>query len=569
MKRKLQFRSIKGRLLAGFSVVIGLTFVIGMINYIGMRAMTQEIETVLNQEQKLLVLDNQLAQNMSVRTNLLQGYVITNDPLYIEEFEAGIEESIALENEALAASNSETLENLISKKIDWGIRTDELVHLVNEGEAESAARLMQEEVQPLSMDLVEGFNELAAERQAAMTAALQGLQQANVSLSRMNLITSTVVIIVTITVALLVSTHITAPLKKVTERMKQLAAGDLTHEAFRTSVQDETGQLMSAADEMSRSLTETLSHITRVAEKTSNHSQQLALSAEGVQSETEQIAATMQELSSGTETQASTVSELASKMDSFVQEIGIVYQNGAETVNRSEEVLLLSEEGRASMTSSSNQMNQIYTLVRNSVQRMEDLSEQANQITKLVTIVQEISDQTNLLALNAAIEAARAGEQGKGFAVVADEVRKLAEQVSDSVKDITGFVATIQKESAIVSQSLSESFVQVEEGSASIEETEGTFQQIDQAVQEMNNQLNGILDKLGTISDTGKAMNGAIDDIAAVSEESAAGVEQTAASSQQITETTQTVSASASELASLSEELNQTVQTFNFFKNNE
>lgn len=569
MKRKLQFRSIKGRLLAGFSVVIGLTFVIGMINYIGMRAMTQEIETVLNQEQKLLVLDNQLAQNMSDRTNLLQGYVITNDPLYIEEFEAGIEENIALENEALAASNSETLENLISKKIDWGIRTDELVHLVNEGEAESAARLMQEEVQPLSMDLVEGFNELAAERQAAMTAALQGLQQANVSLSRMNLITSTVVIIVTITVALLVSTHISAPLKKVTERMKQLAAGDLTHETFGTSVQDETGQLMSAADEMSRSLTETLSHITRVAEKTSNHSQQLALSAEGVQSETEQIAATMQELSSGTETQASTASELASKMDSFVQEIGIVYQNGAETVNKSEEVLLLSEEGRASMTSSSNQMNQIYTLVRNSVQRMEDLNEQANQITKLVTIVQEIADQTNLLALNAAIEAARAGEQGKGFAVVADEVRKLAEQVSDSVKDITGFVATIQKESAIVSQSLSESFVQVEEGSASIEETEGTFQQIDQAVQEMNSQLSGILDKLGTISDTGKVMNGAIDDIAAVSEESAAGVEQTAASSQQITETTQTVSVSASELASLSEELNQTVQTFNFFKNNE
>src|SRR5690606_30819113 len=102
-------------------------------------------------------------------------------------------------------------------------------------------------------------------------------------------------------------------------------------------------------------------------------------------------------------------------------------------------------------------------IVQDAVRKVEGLDEQTQQISKLVSVIQDVAEQTNLLALNASIEAARAGEHGRGFAVVADEVRKLAEQVSASIADITGIVTNIQSESNTVSKSLQEGYKEVEQ----------------------------------------------------------------------------------------------------------
>src|SRR5699024_8662469 len=106
------------------------------------------------------------------------------------------------------------------------------------------------------------------------------------------------------------------------------------------------------------------------------------------------------------------------------------------------------------MDRSTEQMKKIDTMVNVAAQKMEGLDKHAQDISELVSIIQDIAEQTNLLALNAAIEAARAGEHGQGFAVVADEVRKLAEQSSHSVQNITSIVDRIQDESQTVVSSL-------------------------------------------------------------------------------------------------------------------
>ena len=222
----------------------------------------------------------------------------------------------------------------------------------------------------------------------------------------------------------------------------------------------------------------------------------------------------------------------------------------------------MTDEGRQLMESSNQQMMKIDEVVQEAVNKMDDLDNQTQEISKLVVVIKEIAEQTNLLALNAAIEAARAGEQGRGFAVVAEEVRKLAEQVSSSIADITRFVTNIQAESRNVSESLQTGYTEVEKGTLQIKTTGETFNSISSSVTEMVNHIHGISDHLSVIAAKGHEMTGSIEEIASTSQESAAGVEQTSAASQQISSSMEEVSGSSEQLATLAEELNGIVHQF-------
>ena len=162
----------------------------------------------------------------------------------------------------------------------------------------------------------------------------------------------------------------------------------------------------------------------------------------------------MQELASGTEVQANNTNELSSIMGSFTLKVEEANEKGKHIQQSSNQVLSMASEGKKLMESSNDQMAKIDQIVQGAVQKVQSLDSQSREISTLVSVINDIAEQTNLLALNAAIEAARAGEHGKGFAVVADEVRKLAEQVSHSVTDITSIVINIQKESGMVAESL-------------------------------------------------------------------------------------------------------------------
>ncbi|MDN5372014.1 MAG: methyl-accepting chemotaxis protein [Carnobacterium sp.] len=193
---------------------------------------------------------------------------------------------------------------------------------------------------------------------------------------------------------------------------------------------------------------------------------------------------------------------------------------------------------------------------------IHDVNEDIQNIEKIVKVIDGISDQTNLLALNAAIEAARAGEHGRGFAVVADEVRKLAEQVAVSIANITGFVEKIQTESEKFSESLQSGYTEVEEGTKQINKTGQTFNKINASVSTMVEGIKGISENLESIKVNSEIMNSSIEEIASVSEESAAGVEETSAASQEITSSMKEVAGNSEQLADLAEKLSNTVNEF-------
>lgn len=270
----------------------------------------------------------------------------------------------------------------------------------------------------------------------------------------------------------------------------------------------------------------------------------------------------MQELAIGSENQSQSTSLLAANMTAFKAEVETVMRAGNAANKNSETIVSLSGKGKKNMTTSKEQMENINQIVEEAVLKMQTLDQGTQEIGKLVAIINDVANQTNLLALNAAIEAARAGEHGRGFAVVADEVRKLSERVAESVKDITAFVTNIQSDSQVVVESLQMGYTEVQAGLSGITETSQTFDTITHSLETVVTHITQINNELTQLAETGNDMSHAISEIASVSEESAAGVEQTSAASQEINSTMEEVATNAQHIKQQAELLNQVVNQF-------
>src|SRR5690625_3336266 len=259
----------------------------------------------------------------------------------------------------------------------------------------------------------------------------------------------------------LISRHITRNLNNIVQTTTNISQGKLNVPEITYRGKDEIGQLAASVNTMRRNIHNILLKVAGASQAVAASSEELTQSANEVKEGSEQITVTMEELASGSETQANSAVDLSESMNSFVKMVQASEKYGSDVAATSDNVTKATHEGTQLMNEAIQQMEQIHTIMSESVTQVQGLDQQSEEISKLVAVIQDIADQTNLLALNAAIEAARAGEHGKGFAVVADEVRKLAEQVGASVTEITGIVSNIQQETDHVVESLNSGYEEV------------------------------------------------------------------------------------------------------------
>ncbi|MDR4886932.1 HAMP domain-containing methyl-accepting chemotaxis protein [Fredinandcohnia sp. QZ13] len=374
-----------------------------------------------------------------------------------------------------------------------------------------------------------------------------------------SIVASTIIAILSL---VMIGRNIGKQLKNLVIISNRVADGNLKVEEIEIKGQDEIGLLSKSLNIMNSSLRSMIREITTVSDQVASKSSELMISSSEVKAASQQIASTVQELSTGAEEQAHSSTQLAKMMEEYAGKIQTANQNGSQINESSQHVLEMTKKGHEFMNASTEQMNKINSIMEFSVEKVKGLDEQTKQISTLVKVIRDIADQTNLLALNAAIEAARAGEHGRGFAVVADEVRKLAEQVSHSVKDITDIVNSIQKESNSVARVLLDGYSQVDEGANQIQVTGQTFEDIHDAVTVMVERIRSISENLDIIAGSTVEINLSIDNIAAVSEQSAAGIEQTSASVQQTNSSMETISDHSELLSDLASRLNTLISKF-------
>ena len=330
-----------------------------------------------------------------------------------------------------------------------------------------------------------------------------------------------------------ITRSITGPLAAGAEVARRLAQGDLSVQVQVTGT-DETGQLMAAMRQMTENLRSIISQVSGTSDQVAAASQQLHATAG-------QIA----DGAGGVAAQAATVATAGEEMSATSGSIAMNCQMAAEGAHRASEA---ARNGVDVVKRTVTVMEEIARNVQGSARSVEGLGTRSDQIGAIIGTIEDIADQTNLLALNAAIEAARAGEQGRGFAVVADEVRALAERTTRATKEIDVMIKTIQKETMTAVSSMEEGVRQVESGTAEASRSGEALQEILDQISEVALQVQQIATAAEEQTATTGEISGNILKITEDAGQTSHGAQDTATA--------------AAQLSSNAAELQRLVQTF-------
>lgn len=364
-------------------------------------------------------------------------------------------------------------------------------------------------------------------------------------------------ILISIFIWLYITRNIVKPIIRMKESANHIAEGDLSNDMEALNSKDELGDLNEALQKMVGNLRDIVGYSKDISSRVLSSSQVLATATNETRSGSKHITETMNEMAEGSEQQAQDAVTIAESMNEFTESIDKAYNHGITISDTSQNVLELAVSGNENMATSLQQMKTIHHIVEEAVHKVRSLEQHSQDINKLVQVINGIAEQTNLLSLNAAIEAARAGESGKGFAVVAEEVRKLADGVSDSVQDITRIVNGTQQEIHTVITYLESSFTEVEKGTENLTDTGQAMQHIKQSVTHVADSIKEVTDGLKQLTNQSITINQSIENIASVSEESAAGIEETFSITEQSAHSMDQVLLNAEELEQLANELNE------------
>jgi len=563
MKHVLAFKSIRAKLMASFLFITLLVFGFGVYLISSIGTMGDHTKKLAEEDIPLLSSDFSLLGILTQQQSELRGYLLTGEEKYKEIYFGLKEPSLSIQAELVKVSDSPVIDDVAAQTESvYKIIEEEFFPAYEQGNIEEAKQLLNNEIEPVLVKTVEQMTEIALARsEKSKNNGEEASKQAELT-STTAIGFGFLLLIIVILVSILISRNIAKPINQLKMRMDDIASGDLSHEPLITTSQDQIGMLVQASNDVNEHLRDMLQKIGEVSDSLSTQSGNLTHISKEVNESSNQVATTMQELAKGSETQAGISQEVLASMTSFSNKIKEANSRGESVFSSSQQVTGLTTEGSKLMTSSITQMGLIDSIVKEAVQKVMGLDKKSQEISKLVAVIKAIAEQTNLLALNAAIEAARAGEQGKGFAVVADEVRKLAEQVSISVTDITQIVTMIQQETESVTQSLQNGYKEVEKGKEQIITTGHTFEQIDSSLSEVAVGVKFISENLGDLAENSDIINQSIEEIASVSEQSAAGIEETAASADQSNHSMKQVSTSATSLSHLANDLKELMQRF-------
>jgi methyl-accepting chemotaxis protein len=314
--------------------------------------------------------------------------------------------------------------------------------------------------------------------------------------------------------------YLSRSIENILTEMNKFSEGDLTVQVVPEKTNDEIGKLFLGFNTVVQNMNQILQAVTEAVHATASASNEISSSAE--------------QMAAGTQEQSSQSREISHSVEEMTKTIFETTAIASKAANASKHSGEIAKEGGKDVEQTIVGMNRIADVVNKSAVTVRALGKNSDQIGEIVQVINDIADQTNLLALNAAIEAARAGEQGRGFAVVADEVRKLAERTSKATKEIATMIRQIQKDTEDAVVSMRAGTQEVDRGKSLADKAGDSLKKIINYADDVVEMVNKVAASSEHQSLTADQISKNIEGISTVTHESAQGVQQIAVAAEDL-----------------------------------
>jgi len=528
--------SIRSRLLAFGGVGVLLVLIVGAAGFVGIGKAGDAAEELTANTARLRLQGDVDMMHDAIRADVYQALV---EPQRAAAARAEFDAHVAQMRESLAGETR--------MAPDAGARAEmesagaALDAYVAQGEAILALAGRDRAAALGRVDEFQGSFERLGTELAAVTDRIEGGAaraqdgaRATSRLATLVMALATVAALVTMLVlAALMTRNIVGPLAQAVDVNRRLADGDLTARAEPRG-RDEVAAMIRSLNEMAARMRETIGRIGTLSGSLAESSTEISAGAAETAGLVTQLNVAIDQITMGAQEQAESAQNTAIVMDEMSRAIEAVATDAREVATSAHRSVSVARAGGETIGRAIGSMDEIRAAVLDAEARAHELDARAARVAEIVRRVEDIAEQTNLLALNASIEAARAGHEGRGFAIVADEVGKLAEISSRSTGEIAALVAELQAGAASVSAAMASGTRSVEAGTALAREAGGALSGILESLEATDAQADGIAESAGRMMTQLGQVTELVESVAGVAEESAAAAEEMAAQSAEV-----------------------------------
>ncbi|MEI7431156.1 MAG: methyl-accepting chemotaxis protein [Betaproteobacteria bacterium] len=489
-----------------YAIVISLLLLLGLIGYAGHSALDNVAIRVSRSDEMQSIVKNLLEARRHEK-NL----IIRADPLYRDNTLKAIDDVKRQAKESKDyfkdPNNKRLMDEVISSVTDYETAFRKLSEVVLAGNAQKST------LEEIDKIMVAAARKTQESCELVIKDVKQKMADTVVSADRLIIILSGLALLLGAAVSFLIARSLTTSIQEIIGSARSIAKGDFSGEGLDAGT-SELGQLRQAFNEMTANVSLTL-------KETMGTAATVSVSAQKVHSAAEEISVTIGEAAIQVSAVASAGSQLAAASEEIAKNCELAAASASNAMKSA-------QDGSTIIDNTIQLMRQIAVTVDESSRTVTSLGERSSQIGSIIGTIREIADQTNLLALNAAIEAARAGEQGRGFAVVADEVRKLAERTTKETHEIGQMIKAIQDETKSAVSAMGIGMRQVDAGTAEAAHSEA-------ALREIMAQVDAVSAQVSHIAAATEEQTVATEEISSNMESIAASIEKTAEESQEAT----------------------------------